>query len=825
MTRVRDVRYALREPVTREHNAARTTRLALQSHEGPRSPRSSCPPQHLSALWQWIGIGLAAAALCLPGHRLAAQLPAGRTAATDTLAIARVRVRRDSIPIRDAIVRSGAVVARTDTAGTVILRLVAGPRTITVSRIGFRPDTISLTLRAAQDTTIPVTLIEQPASLEGVVVASTRGVSRVEDTPLRVEIIDDEEVAEKVAMTPGDIVMMLNETSGLRIQSTNPSLGGANVRIQGLRGRYSLILADGLPLYGGQAGGLGLLQIPPLDLGRVEIIKGSASALYGSSALGGVINLVSRRPGAARNATALLNQTTRAGTDAVAFFAGPLTRQWSYTLLTGAHRQRQQDLDHDGWTDVPGYERIVARPRFFFDDGMGHTVFVTGGLTAENRSGGTLAGRVVPGGRAFAQSLSTRRADLAGLARWVIADTSASGALRALHGAIVTLRGSGVESRLGHLAGDVREHDVHRTWFSEASLALPRGRATYIAGAAFQQDAYRNADVAGFDYTFSVPAVFAQADVDATAWLSVSSSARVDAHSEYGTVVNPRVSILVRKAGDGAFAEWNSRLSAGTGAFAPTPFTEETETTGLTPLQRLAGLHAERARSVSADIGGPLATAIGRLELNASAFASRIARPIAVYDAAGVTSDGATRIALANAPGATNTWGSEFLARLVHLIGNTRSGSEGAASLRVTATYAHLRSTECAPTTIGPPCARREVPLTPRHTAGVVATIEKEGIGRLGLEFFYTGRQALDQNPYRQQSRGYAVIGLLGEQSFTTVAGRTRVFLNLENLTNVRQTRYEPLLLPSRGQGGRWATDAWTELTGFTANGGVRLGF
>jgi iron complex outermembrane receptor protein len=75
------------------------------------------------------------------------------------------------------------------------------------------------------------------------------------------------------------------------VQSTNPSLGGANVRIQGLRGRYSLILADGLPLYGGQAGGLGLLQIPPVDLGRVEVIKGTASALYGSSALGGVINL------------------------------------------------------------------------------------------------------------------------------------------------------------------------------------------------------------------------------------------------------------------------------------------------------------------------------------------------------------------------------------------------------------------------------------------------------------------------------------------------------------------------------------------------------
>src|SRR5688572_31602655 len=97
-------------------------------------------------------------------------------------------------------------------------------------------------------------------------------------------------------MTPGDIAMLLNETSGLRVQVTSPSLGGANVRVQGLRGRYTQLLSDGLPLYGGQTASIGILQIPPLDLGQVEVIKGVASALYGSSALGGVINLVSRRP-------------------------------------------------------------------------------------------------------------------------------------------------------------------------------------------------------------------------------------------------------------------------------------------------------------------------------------------------------------------------------------------------------------------------------------------------------------------------------------------------------------------------------------------------
>jgi outer membrane receptor protein involved in Fe transport len=81
------------------------------------------------------------------------------------------------------------------------------------------------------------------------------------------------------------------------------------VRVQGLRGRYTQVLSDGLPLYGGQTGGLGLLQIPPMDLGGVEVIKGVASALYGGTALGGVVNLVSRRPGEEPIRELLLNQT------------------------------------------------------------------------------------------------------------------------------------------------------------------------------------------------------------------------------------------------------------------------------------------------------------------------------------------------------------------------------------------------------------------------------------------------------------------------------------------------------------------------------------
>ena len=156
-------------------------------------------------------------------------------------------------------------------------------------------------------------------------------------------------------------------------------------------------------------------------------------------------------------------------------------------------------------------------------------------------------------------------------------------------------------------------------------------------------------------------------------------------------------------------------------------------------------------------------------------------------------------------------------------------GEEGAEppALRITASYTYLRATECDPDGAAAvaDCVRRAVPLTPRHAVGMVASVEQHGRSRVGLELYYTGRQTLDDNPYRAESRPYLLVGLLGERAFDTRAGVARLFLNLENPTNVRQTRHDPLLRRAAVGGGRWTTDAWTELSGFTVNGGVRFGF
>ena len=127
--------------------------------------------------------------------------------------------------------------------------------------------TTSVQVGAGATQEVIVELQPQPNLEESVtVVASTRTDKRLEDQPMRVEVLAREEIEEKMLMTPGDIVMMLNEMGGMRVQTTSPSLGAASVRIQGMRGRYTRVLSDGLPLFG-EVGGLGLLQIPPMDLG------------------------------------------------------------------------------------------------------------------------------------------------------------------------------------------------------------------------------------------------------------------------------------------------------------------------------------------------------------------------------------------------------------------------------------------------------------------------------------------------------------------------------------------------------------------------------
>lgn len=612
---------------------------------------------------------------------------------------------------------------------------------------------------------------------EEIVVQATRSNRRVQDEPVRVEVVTREEIEEKAVMRPGNIAMLVNETGGVRVQVTSPGLGAANIRIQGLDGRYTQLLADGLPLYG-PSSSLGLLQIPPTDLGQVEVIKGAASALYGASALGGVINLVSRRTSDSPEAEALLNVTTRDGQDLTGYTSAPLGSDVGASLTGGLHRQSRQDIDGDGWADMAGYKRWSLRPRLFWRGAGGGKLFATIGTMQEDRRGGTLPGRIAPDSRSFRLDQNTRRFDAGLNAEMPIAGIGTA-----------HVRASAMDQRHRHRFGDVIERDRHRTRFAEASLAGTAGGTAWVAGAALQADEYRSRTFPAFNYRFAAPGVFAQVEQEVGTRLTLAASGRADFHNVYGTQVSPRLSALYRTG------PWRLRASAGRGFTAPTPFVDEIEDAGLSRLEQLGELKPETAGTASVDLG----YVKGPVEAGVTLFAADIDNAVRLIDT------GPASVRLVNQNGRTRVRGSELLLRY----------KLGAVTL--TGSYVFVSATEPQDSGVG----LWRVPLTPRHTGGLVAMWEDEERGRLGFEAYYTGRQRLDDNPYRSVSKPYIHLGLLGE----LVVGRARLFANAENLLNVRQTRTDPLLRPVRATSGSWTTDVWAPTEGFTLNTGVRLRF
>jgi outer membrane receptor for ferrienterochelin and colicins len=720
-------------------------------------------------------------------HRALTSFPAVRTLFVLTLLLlaptsaraqevsVTIRVEDSSGPVEGVDVTAANVTTPTDAAGQAQFTLLLGEHPIRAERIGYAPAETTLVLTSAVDTLVVLVLTPEAVEAEGIMVSSARTVRRIEDEPLRVEVVSREEVEEKLLMTPGDIAMLLNETAGLRVQPTVPALGGASVRIQGLRGRYTQILSDGLPLYGGQAGALGPLQVPPMDLAQVEVIKGAASALYGPTALGGVVNLISRRPQPEREL--LLNVSTLGGADGVGWLADDLTDRWGYTLLAGAHGQDYADVDNDGWADVPRFTRVAARPRVFWDDGAGRSANITVGAMWEDREGGTVPDRVTPEGEPYREALDTRRVDAGFLGRTLINDRlSLSG------------RGAASFQSHDHRQGDRQERDQHITSFAELVLSGQAGRHLWLVGAAFQTDRYDAEDVPIWSFDFLVPALFLQDEFDLSDRVTVAGSMRFDHHSEYGGALSPRVSLLTRNAG------WVLRASGGAGFFGPTPFTDETEAAGLSRLVPSDPWVKERAWSAMLDVG----RTVGPVEINGSVFGSRINDPIQT-----LRHDDGT-LTIQNAAESVRTWGAEVFAALhqgsVHVVGS----------------YTYLRSTEPIPSGGG----RREVPLTPQHAVGVVGAYE-QAEGRIGVELYYTGVQSLDDDPYRSTSVPNVILGLLVDRRF----GAFRVFLNAENLLDTRQTRWDPLVRPGQAPDGRWTTDAWAPLDGRSFNGGVWISF
>jgi iron complex outermembrane receptor protein len=607
-----------------------------------------------------------------------------------------------------------------------------------------------------------------------IVVTATRKPRLIEDEPLRVEAVPAEEIEENLTVQPGNLTSLLNELPSVRLQALAPSFGGAGLQLRGMPARDTLVLTDGLPLLGTEPDAFGLLQTPPLDLERVEVIKGAASALYGGSSLGGVLNLVSR-PSSSESAL-LANASSWGAQDLEAFLTAGGGSRWSGSIMGGAHYQSREDVNGDGWADIPGYRRFTLRPRIWWNDADGDTTFLTAGIVDEDRTGGTLPGRTIPEGGGFPVELETHRYDAGLVSHWALSDARA-----------FTLRASVTSSHIEQTFGPALTPWTQTTAFAEAALNGSTAGHSWVAGVAFNRNELSVPSEPGVGHLYDIPAGFVQDEYSPASWVTLAGSARVDANDQYGTFVSPRLSALFRQHD----SPWSLRASVAGGFTAPTPFVDEVEAAGLGSVLPLVGVHAERAITASLDAKW---SAEG-WDVNASVFTSEIRDLLTALPAA------AEKLEIINAPGPRRAPGAEVL------IGYT------AGPLHAIASWSYLNATE-----EDTPGVREDAPLVPHQAAELGAIVESANHGRLGLEIGYTGKQALAYDPYRHESPGFFQLNALGELRI----GQIAIFLNAINLTNVRQTDYDPLLRPSLGPGGNPITDVWAPLTGRTFNLGVR---
>lgn len=670
----------------------------------------------------------------------------------------RVEVVEAATPVSGATVSANGQSASTDASGIATLALRQGPASVIAIKDGYEATTARVDVVANGERSVRLRLtIQTTAPDQSTVVATTRSGSRVEDQAVPIERLGRSDIEENMLMTPGNIVKSIDEMSGVRVQTTSPELGTAVVRMQGLRGQYTRLLSDGIPLYFDIAGGLPLVQIPPMDLGGVELLKGGASAFFGANAIG-VVNLLSRRPGKDREREILFSESARAGTDAVLWLSSPPSGSWSNTFLFSGHRQEERDVDGDGWSDIPRYSRGAARQRVFWKNGRGRSGSGTAGTTFEKREGGSAIAR---------QSLETRGAD---------GTLSYQMPFRRY-----TLAGTGmlfVQSRTRGLS-DEREHERREAATIEIELRGTAPRQTWVAGLAVDWFTVRSHDA--FAYLSTRPGLFVHDDVRVASWLSVSGSARADHHNIYGFFLSPRGSVRAHRG------DWSAGVTAARSYFAPTALTEETEAAGFAHLSIDGPLHVENHRNVSADVAHETRAATAKLTV----FQSHIDHP-ALVDRATFT---------------LRTDAEPVVTHGVEILGQVRR-----APFAVTGTYTYVRAEEGG---------GREVALTPRHSAGIFATAEAAGRGRISVHVDFTGEQRLDANPYRSISEPYTVLGLVAEHRIR----RWSLFVTGDNLTDVHQTHWDPIARPARDVDGRWTVDAWAPLAGRVINAGIRIPF
>jgi len=183
----------------------------------------------------------------------------------------------------------------TDSRGNFKLKgIPAGSYDVTCSLIGYTSDTLrQLTIQPEQELRLEVQLTQAPIQAEQVVVTAGRREQSLQEVPVSVSIVSSKMIADHVSVTLDDA---LRYVPGVNMMQDQVNIRGSSGYSRGVGSRV-LILIDGLPYITGDTGEIPWETIPMFQVDRIEVVKGAGSALYGSSALGGVVNVITKEIG------------------------------------------------------------------------------------------------------------------------------------------------------------------------------------------------------------------------------------------------------------------------------------------------------------------------------------------------------------------------------------------------------------------------------------------------------------------------------------------------------------------------------------------------
>ncbi|MFK8163552.1 MAG: TonB-dependent receptor [Lewinella sp.] len=263
-----------------------------------------------------------------------------------------------------------------------------GDHQILVSALGFKPQTLAVTLGPEGVNDLVIALESTSSVLDEVVVTGTmKAVSRV-NSPVPVEVF----TANYFKANPAPSVFeSLQTVNGVRPQLNCAVCNTGDIHINGLEGPYTMVLIDGMPIVSGLSTVYGLTGIPQSLIERIEVVKGPASTLYGSEAVGGLINVITRSPEDAPlfSADVFASGWGEVNTD-LGFKARVGDKAHALVGVNYFNYQQPKDKNGDRFTDLTLQDRVSVFNKWSFDRAEGRVFTLAGRYVYEDRFGGEL---------------------------------------------------------------------------------------------------------------------------------------------------------------------------------------------------------------------------------------------------------------------------------------------------------------------------------------------------------------------------------------------------------------------------------------------------